>query len=544
VRFRRRGARAARLLSYVHFRARPNFRPGGTILNRSIRFCAQQVRKSAQNPLRLVLLPRYFFGVFFRQTVYVMAGISPTVRRAVYAKHHFERGKRLQSEERPGEAWEQYRKSLELSDDRLHLYYAAGCAYFGLGDRATALRLWTKIYQSHRARAAALGAGGSQYRVLNYFWAIAVGHEAQIDYIVKLAILEGRKRDDTILYVPPGSLVANRFMLEQWRPHLRFVERPQNLPVTEKAASELRIIYHALWRNEAAGAEYFWEAAAKTYRRWNAERRGVLLKLPADVVTAGWNQLRRIGMPPGAWFVALHVREAGYHRHHAGMHAVRNADISDYMAAIDEIVTRGGWIIRMGDPSMAPLPPMFNVLDYCHSSIRSDWMDIFLSASCRFFVGSASGLGYVAQAYGVPCVWTNWWPPAHRPWQPCDVFVPKTVLDVGKCRRLSLRETLAEPFAYCDHAEWLHESHGVLVEDNDPDDILSAVVEMAERLDGIYRDDPEDIRLRERANQIYESNAAYGSGHISRKFLRKNAALLELSQAARQVAAEENSKPK
>ena len=34
----------------------------------------------------------------------------------------------------------------------------------------------------------------------------------------------------------------------------------------------------------------------------------------------------------------------------------RNADIGNYLGAIKEITQRGGWVVRMGDPTMTKLP--------------------------------------------------------------------------------------------------------------------------------------------------------------------------------------------
>jgi len=70
---------------------------------------------------------------------------------------------------------------------------------------------------------------------------------------------------------------------------------------------------------------------------------------------------------------------------------IRNANISDYTDAMRAIVARGGWCIRVGDPTMRPLDPIPGVVDYARSSSKSDWMDLFLCARCRFFLGNTSG---------------------------------------------------------------------------------------------------------------------------------------------------------
>lgn len=219
------------------------------------------------------------------------------------------------------------------------------------------------------------------------------------------------------------------------------------------------------------------------------------------------------------------------------LHGVLNGNIHDYLPGIDEVVRRGGWVIRMGDPSMSPLPPLPNVLDYCHSGIRSDWMDVFLAASSRFFIGTSSGVCYVAQNYGVPCVLTNWWPPAQRPWQSGDIFVPKLIrpLESGG-PALSLEQSLNEPFGYCNSVDYLGQKHGLTVQDNDPEDIRAAVAEMLDRLDGRAIYDQTDIAVRAHAETIYaamalklyDSPAAFGAAALARDFLRRNPTFVSL----------------
>jgi putative glycosyltransferase (TIGR04372 family) len=387
--------------------------------------------------------------------------------------------------------------------------------------------------------------------VLDYLWFAHIGHAAQIDYIVKLAQLEGRPSQDTILYCSPEHKVANRFVVNQWAPHVRLVTSPEELPFKERE-TELRALNFYAPRIVGHDDQLFlWELAAQTYRRWHAEGRGTVLRLAEDIRSRGSEALGSAGVPKNAWFVGLHVREPYYKGHHRDLHNILNADIDDYIPAIQEITRRGGWVIRMGDPGMTPLRPMANVLDYCHSSIRADWMDVFLAASCCFFVGTSSGVCYLPQNYGVPCVLTNWWPPAQRPWQPGDIFVPKLYRRVRTGEFLTLEQSLEEPFGYCNSIDYLQESQGVIVQDNDPEDIRAAVVEMLERVTGETAYEENDIAARVRAEAIYASVAmrlygssgAFGSASLARDFLRRRAGFLTTRSDAAGCTAETYTKP-
>jgi len=375
--------------------------------------------------------------------------------------------------------------------------------------------------------------------VLDSFWTGHIGHCAQIDYVVKLGILEGWNPRDTILYLPRGnSHVANRFLLSQWGPHLRFVEQGSELPFPESSMEYEALNFYVPAVTHPPGVP-LWELAAQTYRRWSREARGPLLKLDPGTRERGRNTLASAGVPRDAWFVCLHVRGAEFFNVHRTLHNALNAQISDYLTAIEEVVQRGGWVVRMGNPKMAPLPPLRNVLDYPHTPIRSDWMDVYLAADCRFFLGTSSGLCYVAQDYGVPCLLTNWWPPAQRPWQPGDIFIPKLHRREETGEFLTLQESLQEPFGYCNSVEYLRESHDLIVVDNDPEDIRAAVVEMFARFAGSDCYCETDLAMRDQAEaiyaslamKIYKSPGAFGSAQLARDFLRRHPRFLQRSAA-------------
>jgi hypothetical protein len=111
-------------------------------------------------------------------------------------------------------------------------------------------------------------------------------------------------------------------------------------------------------------------------KQWEAEARPPLLTRSPSDYEGGWNCLQDLGVPKNAWFVCLHVREDGFRRE--GITTHRSADINTYSLAIESIVARGGWVIRMGDPTMKPLPPMKQAIDYARTDAKAiGWMFFF-----------------------------------------------------------------------------------------------------------------------------------------------------------------------
>ena len=424
--------------------------------------------------------------------------------------------------DRPAQAWHWMKRVLRSGSRSTEEYFlGAVCLYQGLGRMREATALFARANERDFAQAKALGVERLPYRVLDEIWARHIGDAAILDYVIKLDILEGRRPQDIILYAPPGGRIGNRFLVEQLAQRLRLVERADDLPFAAAAVGALH--YHYQFPRQPDGSTvFFWDLASRTHQRWHKEGRGPLLELPPDVAAQGWALLEKAGVPRGAWFVAWHVRDIRWRGLTAGLQAIRNADTASYLQAIDEITRRGGFVIRMGDGETAPLPPLANVIDYRHSDMRADWMDVFLLARSRFVLGSASGPIFVPPLYGVPVVLTNWWPPAMRPWHASDIYIPKLAKRAADETYLTLSETLREPVSYCHSLRHLRAREGIVVEDNDPELIRDAVAEMLTRLDGGSSSDADVADVRMRADRIYQSHGHFGMARLAAGFLRRH----------------------
>lgn len=491
------------------------------------RFLLDQIQKTVRRPSRIIHFSLFAFRHLapnFYSTILSKIPAHTDAKKAFRAQEYYMISESFLQNDQPEAAWKSFRECLKISADPSHFFVGALCLIVGLGRFKEGVSVFAQCNALRRKRAAALGLTASRLRFLDHTWVGSFGHIAELDYPIKLGLLEGRRRDDTILYVRPGAAIANRFLLEQWRPHLKIVEQEAELPMPLDSMQALAFDFRGPLLADGSTVHY-WHAAANVYRRWHAENRKPVVTLAPDIDRRGRLALESVGVPHDAWFVTLHVREAASKNLHASLHNVLNASIVDYLPAIKEVTSRGGWVIRIGDTAMTPLAPMPNVLDYSHSSIRSDWMDVYLLSRCRFFLGTSSGPAYVPQDYGVPCVLTNWWPPAQRPWHPQDIFIPKLYRMVNDGSILSLSRSLAEPFGYCNSVNYLSNKYGVIVEVNSSSDINAATCEMLDRLDGTYRLTDEDQARQKRADQIYRSNDGYGMASVSSNFLKIHGSL-------------------
>ena len=486
------------------------------------RFLLDQIQKTVRRPSRLLHFSLSVFRYVASESyLTILSKISarPGAVKASQAQEYYMISESFLQSDQPEAAWKSLRECLNISADPSHFFVGALCLIVGLGRFKEGVSVFAQCNALRRKKAVALGLTASRIRFLDHTWVGSFGHIAELDYPIKLGLLEGRRRDDTILYIRPGAVIANRFLLEQWRPHLKIVEQEADLPMPMDSMQALAFDFRGPLLADGSTTHY-WHAAANVYRRWHAENRKPVVTLTPDIDRRGRLALEGAGVPHDAWFVTLHVREAASKNLHASLHNVLNASIVDYLPAIKEITSRGGWVVRIGDTAMTPLAPMPNVLDYSHSSIRSDWMDVYLLSRCRFFLGTSSGPAYVPQDYGVPCVLTNWWPPAQRPWHPQDIFIPKLYRKAKDGSILSLSRSLAEPFGYCNSVNYLGDRYGVVVDVNLPSDIHAATCEMLDRLEGTYHFTEDDQDRQKRADQIYRSNDGHGMASVSSNFLK------------------------
>ena len=212
-----------------------------------------------------------------------------------------------------------------------------------------ATALFARANERDFAQAKALGVERLPYRVLDEIWARHIGDVAIVDYVIKLETLEGRRPQDIILFAPPGGRIGNRFLLGQIAQRLRLVERADDLPFAAAAVGALH--YHYQFPRQPDGSTvFFWDLASRTHQRWYKAGRGPLLELPPDVAARGWALLEEVGVPCGAWFVALHVRDIRWRGTTAGLQAIRNADTASYLPAIHEVTravaSSSAWAMR------------------------------------------------------------------------------------------------------------------------------------------------------------------------------------------------------
>lgn len=322
----------------------------------------------------------------------------------------------------------------------------------------------------------------------------------------------------------PMRQVANTALLEYWRNYFWVVSSRPLLKLLQPFASIQRTSFDA---SKYAVAINSTAEFATVQAQW--ADRPPLLQLTSEDKQRGRTALEAMGMPANGWYVCVHSREGGYSPNDEHVHSYRNSEFSDYSLAINHVVSHGGRCIRMGDPSMAPIPAMRGVIDYAKHPLRAGWLDLYLAATCKFFLGNSSGAFAMASVFGRPVACSNMAPlGAVYPYGVKDIGIPKLFREVSTGRVLTFREIMESPISGFRFASQFQEA-GIEVVNNTPDDIRELAIEQLERIDNSeFKYSEKDEVLQQRFRELFRpGHYAYGSAsRVGRAFLQKHEDLL------------------
>lgn len=358
-------------------------------------------------------------------------------------------------------------------------------------------------------------------RILDRSWLMAIGHIAHLDTYIKNKILCGREADKTVLEISDMSGVPNCELLQIWKEYVH-ISGPG---VTGSFSAEQReLVSDHFWSLKSKQGSYkmFSHAGAQVQAEWSSRGLSSLGRLPDSLDRQGYEALKNFGFSRDNWFVALHVREPGFHsKWHKSHPGTRNANIETYSKAIDLILKAGGWVIRLGDPSMKRLHEQERVIDYAHSSIKSEAIDVFLCARAKFFIGTNSGLGLVPPIFGVRCALTNWSPIGLPQWYPEDIFLPKQIRNRSNGKLLTLTEQFSTPVGWQQFDRYFF-NNGLDVEDNHEDELVAVVNELLQEVIYGRKQSEGDQTLVNAYSKLALKFGSYNGSRPARVFLEKH----------------------
>ncbi len=304
-----------------------------------------------------------------------------------------------------------------------------------------------------------------------------IGHLLVDVEIARLnAIHASKTKKHFVTYYFPERRLANRFVAKMWKRVLPTVSGSWGWLIYELAS--------LLANNKLT--------VSPTYR----DPQGLTAQNPTNwkftdgEIDEGHKFLRSVGCFDNK-FVCLFVRDSAYFEtirtdKSFSYYKYRNSDISTYLQAAEALTELGYTVFRMGHYVKESLKsPSAKIINYASNGMRTEFLDVFLGATCKFCISTGAGFDNIPQLFRRPVLYVNVVGFVDDLIDNPLLFHPKIYRDTKTQKLLSLSEIVERGIENEVHAPEI-EASGTMIEDLRPDEIAEAVIEMAVRFDGNF----------------------------------------------------------
>jgi len=209
----------------------------------------------------------------------------------------------------------------------------------------------------------------------------------------------------------------------------------------------------------------------------------------------------------------------------------RNSNINDLAPVAEILAAKGNTIIRFGQ-KVGDLMSTSNpkIIEYDHKGFRTELLDIYLSANCKYIIGASDtgGLAVAGWNFRKPMINVNFSSLENLiPWLPSWLFCFRKYWLKKEKRFMKIREMIDSGAGRFDSYKQ-YEEKGIELINNTKQQIIDVVNEMELRLSGDWRDSEEDDELQRRFWCHFEKSDKHGivRSRIGAKFLKENIDLL------------------
>ena len=292
----------------------------------------------------------------------------------------------------------------------------------------------------------------------------------------KINIENSVKKPNLLLY--ENQKITNSALYNYFAPYLNII---QNSSSYNKLQSVRKIFKTPIeFSLPFKGKNYPWFVVINKMNQLLKDKKGKnfnYFKIDKQDYKKGKNILKKMGIPDGAWYVVLHVREGNGNE-------LFNSNPLTYVKSIKEIVKRGGYVFRMGDKKMTPLPKIHGLIDYPFTEYKSEFLDVFLAGTCRFCLGTSSGYWPLAIYFGKPVLLANYLPILeYYSLDEKSMFLPKRLVNKNTKKLVSIKDMFKFPLGYLVRNIQLNQNN-VQAIDNNEEEIFQSTYEMLNILEG------------------------------------------------------------
>jgi putative glycosyltransferase (TIGR04372 family) len=136
------------------------------------------------------------------------------------------------------------------------------------------------------------------------------------------------------------------------------------------------------------------------------------ISLTAKEFKEGKRHLVELGIDPDKPYVCLIVRDGGHYKSKGDLESagyeLLNFDINDFSGVAEVLIESGFQVVRMGSGSERPFTSKPDgVVDYALSKNRSEFLDVYLAATCEFAVSTQTGPDAVCMLFRRPVLYVD-----------------------------------------------------------------------------------------------------------------------------------------
>ena len=205
----------------------------------------------------------------------------------------------------------------------------------------------------------------------------------------------------------------------------------------------------------------------------------------------GEDFLNKLGINYGDKYICLLLRDEKYlkelypYRDYS-YHDYRNVKISNYLDACNFLTSKGIKVIRMGKNVSEKFKTNNKmIIDYANHAERSDFMDIYISAKCYFWITVGSGIDASSYIFQKPVLHTNRSPVSFLMANQYSLSIIKHYFDIKNNKRLSLNEIYKRSLNLNLTSNIL-KTNGIELIENTSEEILNATKEFYDCLQGEF----------------------------------------------------------
>ena len=302
-------------------------------------------------------------------------------------------------------------------------------------------------------------------------WTQSIGHYYFLDSFIKGVLLGILDYDYIIFSKKSVSVISNQYLFKLYKNYIdKNFSPPKNI---NYLVSEPNM---EAWRHKDQKFVMAYEISKNIQEIWFQNNKDPIVKIPKEDLLIG-DKLIKDTLRDIKWFCTLHVREPGFRLNdHLWLDTGRNADLRNYSKAIKYIYNNGGYTIRLGQKKVKSLK-LKGFFDYGSSSLKSDFLDIFLIYRGKFNIGTSSGLSFLPIILGkYQNIFTNLSILCFHE-IPGSIGIPKLVYSIKKKKleKIKIYEKFDPPFLFYGNESF--KNVGLKLIENNSEDIYLLVKE-------------------------------------------------------------------